>query len=44
MDPLNIESQNQSIPLVLRSSQIKIWSKSVKGFLNYDRTDYFLYK
>ena len=39
--PLNLESQNQAknIPVGLSSSQIKIWGKSVQGFLSYDRTD-----
>ena len=38
--PLNLESQNQAknIPVDLPSSPIKIWGKSVQGFLSYDRT------
>ena len=40
MDPLNFESENQvkNISVALSSSQIKIWGKSVKGFMSYDRT------
>ena len=39
VDPLNLESQNQTknIPVGLSSSPIKIWDKSVQGFLSYDR-------
>ena len=38
-DPLNLESQNraENIPVSLSSSPIKIWGKSVQGFLSYDR-------
>ena len=38
VDPLNLESQNQAenIPLLLPSSPIKVWGRSVKGFLSYD--------
>ena len=37
---LNLESQSQTknIPLVLPSFPVKIWGKSVKGFLSFDRT------
>ena len=37
---LNLESQNyfKNIPVVLPSTLIKIWGKSVKRFLSYDRT------
>ena len=40
MDSLNIKSQNQAenIPVVLPCSPIKIWGKSVKVLLSYDRT------
>ena len=40
MDPLNFSSQKQTknISVVLPSSPIKIWGKSVKRFLSYDRT------
>ena len=37
--PLNLESQNQSENISgLLSSQTKIWGKSIKGFMSYDRT------
>ena len=37
----NLESQNQvkSIPVLLRRSSIKLWGKSVQGFLSFDRTN-----
>ena len=40
VDPLNLESQNKAknIPVILSSLPIKIWGKSVQGFLSYDRT------
>ena len=40
VDPLNLESQNQvmNISVGLPTSPIKIWRKSVKGFLISDRT------
>ena len=41
VDPPNLESQNQTknISVGLPSSPIKIWGKSVQGFLSYDRTN-----
>ena len=41
VDSLNLESQNQAknISVDLPSSPIKIWGKSVKRFLSYDRTN-----
>ena len=38
IDLLNLESHNQAknIPVALLSSPIKIWGKSVQGFLSYD--------
>ena len=41
MDQLNLESQNQAknISVGLPSSPIKIWGKSVQGFLSYDQTN-----
>ena len=41
VDQLNVESQNQAkdLPVGLPSSPIKIWGKSVQGFLSYDRTN-----
>ena len=40
VDPINLESQNQAknIPVVLPSSPIKTWEKSVLECLSYDRT------
>ena len=39
VDPLNLDSQSQAnnIPLVVPSSPIKIWGKSVLRFIRYDR-------
>ena len=41
VDLLNLESQNQAknISVGLPISPIKIWGKSVQGFLSYDRTN-----
>ena len=38
---LNLESQNQTknIPVTFPSSTIKMWGKSVEGFLSYDLTN-----
>ena len=41
VDPLNLESQNRLRIfswLILSSSPIKIYGKSVQGFLSYDQT------
>ena len=40
MDPLNLESQNQTKnnAVYLPTSVIKIWGKSVKAFLLWNRT------
>jgi len=40
MNPIKLESQNQAknIPVVLSSSPIKIWGKTVKVFMTYDWT------
>ena len=37
---INLEFLNhaKNIPVILRSSPIKIWGKLVKGFITYDRT------
>ena len=38
MNQLNLDSQQaKNIPVVLPSSPIKIWDKSVKGFMSYDQ-------
>ena len=41
VDPHNLESINpaKNITVGLQSSPTKIWGKSVKGFLSYDRTN-----
>ena len=41
VDPHNLESQNpaKNIPFGLPSSPIKMWGKSVQGFLSYDQTN-----
>ena len=36
VNPLNLDSQNQTFPVVLTS--FPIWGKSVKGKMSYDRT------
>ena len=40
VNPFNLEFliQDKNLPIVIPSSQIKIWGKSVKGFMSYDRT------
>ena len=41
VDPLNLEFKKKvkNIPVDLPSYPIKIWGKSVKGFLSYDLTN-----
>ena len=41
VDLLNLESQHhaKNIHVGLLSSPIKIWGKSIQGFLSYDRTN-----
>ena len=40
MEPLILESRNQvkNISVILPSSTIKLWDKSIRGFMSYDRT------
>ena len=39
VDPLSLESQNQTFPWISRVPQFKIWGKSVQGFRSYDQTN-----